>query len=1006
MHKLFLTLALYILSSCLSFIYADWHPVVRDMRGNSWWQGGQTWHISTQHNGDVLVANRNALFILNAQYPPIANTLPDGTWHTITLNNNNEIRSCLQYNNRIYVGGINEFGYVEPTDNGSLKYHCLSDSLAPEIKYLGNVWNIHEVDDIIYYQGDGRIVRQINNNYSFVECGGKVDCSAIVHGVLYVATEERGIQMLIGNTFFTLKGTEPLRGKRIKGIHQLCQQYTLIVTAFDGLYIFDGTETKRFHTEIDNILAQSEIFCSAISLHCQQPPIGRVALGTIGNGIYEIDLHFNDNTQRHGVLNIDEQSGLANNTVLSMNYDKSGNLWAGLDNGLDYICVGGPIQQLQSKHGTLGTGYAVSDFQNAYYIGTNRGLYRCSTDGASQQFVSGTSGQVWDLISPEGTEQLLCCHDRGLFIVNNLQLSRIDKIDGVWTCAAIPGNESDFICGVYDGLMVISHSDGPNPTWRIKGRIYGMNDSCRRLAIQRLRNGQIVVWTINNDVITSLTLNEDLLSVSKRQDYQLPDKNFKCRDIANIDGVIHIGTSDGMYTYDPNSNTITPNEQLNASLNGRRQYNRISVQYGRLLTISNAELCIMMDKTTTAKIISLPQSLVPLVRDYEDVHLMPDLSTAILPYQDGFALINLNHQSTSENSRSLSEIRASLIANIALLSPSTSKNQPISISFPNICEGKYMKVILPHSDQSIRITYNTTASNTGSDIRLFSSALVPSNLSEAAIQSAMSAYEQVSYKEFNNLHEGEYNFHLKMKTMDGRIFWDTISLTILPPWYRTTAAYAGYGLGVLLVFIALILYDKRRIALRQSEARLESEAKFEKVKEGYEDRHNKNLQKIDQLQREALEQELRHKSQELTNAMINFARKNEVLTNIKDNITRVIHLLDKPATAHIRRELQLINNSIEGNINSDEVLKKVEEQFDLVNNNFLNKLTKLHPDISQNEKMMCSYLRMGLTTKEIAPLLNISVRGVETIRYRLRKKLGIEDQGLVEWLNTLAEQND
>ena len=50
---------------------------------------------------------------------------------------------------------------------------------------------------------------------------------------------------------------------------------------------------------------------------------------------------------------------------------------------------------------------------------------------------------------------------------------------------------------------------------------------------------------------------------------------------------------------------------------------------------------------------------------------------------------------------------------------------------------------------------------------------------------------------------------------------------------------------------------------------------------------------------------------------------------------------------------------------------------------------------------MCAYLKMNLSSKEIAPLLNISIRGVETIRYRLRKKFELErDEGLTEYLNT------
>lgn len=66
----------------------------------------------------------------------------------------------------------------------------------------------------------------------------------------------------------------------------------------------------------------------------------------------------------------------------------------------------------------------------------------------------------------------------------------------------------------------------------------------------------------------------------------------------------------------------------------------------------------------------------------------------------------------------------------------------------------------------------------------------------------------------------------------------------------------------------------------------------------------------------------------------------------------------------------------------------------------MKRLHAKHPTLSNNERMMCAYLKMNLSTKEIAPLLNISVRGVETIRYRLRKKFGLErEDSLVDYLN-------
>lgn len=990
-----------------STVSADWHPVVRDMRGSSWWTGGQTWQIDTQSDGDVIVANRYGLYILNAQHKPLADDLPDGAWRAITPNNHSEVRSSQRIKSRIYVGGINEFGYIEPDANGAMTYKCLSDTLPPEIKFLGNVWNIHEVDGIIYYQGDGRIVRYVNNNCNEVECGGKVDCSAIIHSVLYVATEEQGVQMLIGNTFMPVQGAEKLKGKRIKGIHQLYKEWTLFVTAFDGLYLSNGTEIRKIETEADHLLSTSEVFCSAVSVSRDEPSDGRIALGTVGSGIIEIDFPFNEPLYNNGVRYINESNGLANNTVLSLSYDDAGNIWAGLDNGLDYICVGGPIKRFQSKTGSIGTGYSVIDRPDGMYMGTNRGLFYCSPDGADPRMIPGTSGQVWSLCNPEGTDQILCCHDRGLFLVDGMRLNRIERLDGVWICVNIPGDTTNLVCGVYDGLYLLSRTPGSNPSWRVKGRIDGMNDSCRRLAVQRQRNGQIVVWTINNGVLNALALSQDLLSVTSSKNYEIADKSVKLNDVAIVDGVVYVATSDGIYTYDPNFSRLEPNELVNASLNGRRSYVRLTLQNGCLVALSGAELCIVNGRLKNTTVIPMPQSLVPMVYEFEDIYLSKDNPLAIIPNQEGFVMVEIPRGDNSDVARpefsSINGTRASLISSVSLLYPSSGEQYNTSYFFSNLRGGESPELVLPYGAQSVRFYYNTTTTNTG-DVRMFASALVPSDASEAQMHAMMTDYEHIRFKEYTNLREGQYTFYMRMRTMDGRWYWDSAQVTVLPPWYRTTLAYILYVVGAIIIFFLLLVYDKHRIALRQSQAVLESEAKFEKVKEGYEVRQTENLQKIDELQREALEQELRHKSQELTNAMINFARKNEILTNIKDDITRVMRMLDKPATASVRRELQLISNSIEGNINSDEVLKKVEEQFDLVNNNFLNKLTKHHPDLSQNEKMMCSYLRMGLTTKEIAPLLNISVRGVETIRYRLRKKLGIEDQGLVEWLNVVADQ--
>lgn len=151
----------------------------------------------------------------------------------------------------------------------------------------------------------------------------------------------------------------------------------------------------------------------------------------------------------------------------------------------------------------------------------------------------------------------------------------------------------------------------------------------------------------------------------------------------------------------------------------------------------------------------------------------------------------------------------------------------------------------------------------------------------------------------------------------------------------------------------------------------------------------------EQLARLRLEQEqqasaLRRKSQEVANLLIAMERKNKAMAQIKHDVRVAIekarHLEDKS----MLMSLLHINEEINDNLEGDSVLERFEQEYDAANDGFLRRLSSRFPDLNQSERMTCVYLRMNLSTKEIASMLHLTVRGVETIRYHLRKKLGLE----------------
>ena len=117
---------------------------------------------------------------------------------------------------------------------------------------------------------------------------------------------------------------------------------------------------------------------------------------------------------------------------------------------------------------------------------------------------------------------------------------------------------------------------------------------------------------------------------------------------------------------------------------------------------------------------------------------------------------------------------------------------------------------------------------------------------------------------------------------------------------------------------------------------------------------------------------------------MHLVKKGELLTKIKSELLQVMKGIENPkATADVKKMLK----SLSEDDNMDKEWEHFSKHFDKVQSDFLVAVKEKHPGITGNELKLCAYLRMNLSTKEIAQLMNISVRGVEISRYRLRKKL-------------------
>ncbi len=104
----------------------------------------------------------------------------------------------------------------------------------------------------------------------------------------------------------------------------------------------------------------------------------------------------------------------------------------------------------------------------------------------------------------------------------------------------------------------------------------------------------------------------------------------------------------------------------------------------------------------------------------------------------------------------------------------------------------------------------------------------------------------------------------------------------------------------------------------------------------------------------------------------------------------------------LKAYLRKLTLKIETHLNNTGDWDAFEDHFNLLHSDFFKKLKDIYPGLTIPELKMCAFIKMGLSTKEIAQRLNLSMRGTETGRFRLRKKLEVvEGQSFQVFLDTL-----
>lgn len=932
-------------------------PTIKNYTTEDFHAGTQTWGMAQDKNGILYFANNSGLIAFNGTY-----------WKLYHLPNATIIRSVIiDKKGRIIVGGQDEIGYFFPDKNGILAYTSLKSLIPLQSRQFGDIWNIVINDDEIFFRATDRIFHLKNStiqvfyptsDWTFLEKSGNK---------VFAQDMKRGLLLFKNNTWELYSSNTFLQNVLITGVMDYGQDTLLVTTLRKGIYTVTPNSTTRKNTILDRELVNNQIYTA------RKVNETRFAIGTISNGCYII------NHEGNLVQKFTKREGLQNNVVLSLFLDRDLNIWLGLDNGIDFIAYNSSLKHIYPDKENQTTGYTSKIFNQQFYIGTSNGLYKTQLENSIADLsyskgdftkVANTDGQVWSLSIIN--QQLLMGHNEGSFIINNDHAVQIQSGDGSWFF--LPVNQTspfeDIYVGTYTSIKRLNYV---NTTFRDIDQYKMVRESFRFLAYD---NNSNTIWASHPyRGLFRFNLSADKKQISSSRIYT--SKDGLPSDLGNyvfkIKNTIVFPTSKGIYEYKKEDNSFVLSPLLYSFFGEKQVVYLNEDKYGNIWFISEGKIGVIdfqnPKPNSTYSIIYFPEMQEKILEGFENIYPY-DKENIFIAAKKG--IIHLNYyeykRSSSQLNVLLGQVKAiykkdSLIFGGYFADANETKSVQSSDKI----------ISLPNKWNSFQFQYSSTLYAQDDNIE-YSYQLIP-------FDKSWSTWSKKTEKDYTNLPYGTYTFYVKSRNNLGNES-KTIAYTfkVLPAWYQTIWAYGLY----VLIFIGLIILTSRYLKKQFEEQQIKHMEEQRKLKYLHQLEIDKSDKEIVKLHNEKLETEVHFKNKELATATMNLLERGKLLSKIKEEIKQLLQTHNSTTlSAEFKNVLKLLTEAE----NTKDEWEQFSIHFDEVHNNFLKDLKIQFSELSSTDLKLCAYLRMNLSSKEIAHLMNISVKGVEISRYRLRKKL-------------------
>lgn len=916
-------------------------PTVTNYTSRQFEASNQNWACGQDRDGIMYFGNNDGLLVF------------DGSrWMCYPVPGHYIVRSVFVDGNRIYTGSYQQFGYFSRDDYGEMRYTSISDSMDAADFNDDEIWKIERTGDYIIFQSfrslfvyDGtRVKTYVNIRPLFIyNVSGKI-YAQLIDGDFARFDPEAG-------RLTTVIERKRVGDDDIVGACDYEPGLILLATESNGLYIYDAANDniRTFATEYDDGIKHSQVNRMLVT------PKRDIIIGTIQGGIYAM------NQSGKPLWHYCLENGLNNNSVLGLLYDNFGNIWSALDYGISLIHTSLPFLILEPEHTDpyIGMTYSVARFGDLIYMATNQGLYTYSFETGKIAEVPRVKAQTWH-VSKIDNQLFVGCNTT----VDVLSTSGTEHYNSNATdiVKARLRNRDVLLESSYYLLYVYTRGD--DGLWH---RDHALKDFAAPVRqIETDYDGSVWCAHLASGVMR-LELSDDLSRVKDKKHFKSTNSNnSNMAFVMKIRGRVAVSDGDKLYVYDTDSCKLRPYESFNRDLpmikgilsaesvddnlfwvTSKTQYNLISYEDGRF-----------------KRIFTVPLDLFSLQSNglNNKVFVDKDL-TAFFTLNNGIGTLSLTREAKAQQPLVLTH------GSVTSLSSSGKETRlPIDSRQHDVEVPGNIMFCLRYPN------YNARPSQIRYELE-----------GGGSRQSHVTSETEITY---GGLTPGHYVFKATLIDDDSNESEPLVyEFTVPRPWYLTVWAMLLYCLLIALLVVLIAKWRVRRALIKEEHKNsIEQAAQSIKILE--------QERIIAQQQKQLLESELTSKSKELASLALDMAQRQRVIDNLKDTIGE-----QKRKGTITTKDVDSLLKHIDSDIGDSEFWNIYHKNFDLIHENFFRNLVERYPTLTPVDLRFCALLRLNLSTKDIAKFTNLTVRGIETARYRLRKKLGIKDkESLVQFL--------